>query len=188
MKRIILKSLTCLFLLGFAWSCSTDSDVTIDQPSEKNASTGVQQKDESAWEGIIGYDRGNGVYEITADEEALIADLEAILVSEENPVKLTTLTIQRKIATNNPNSEAYFIIGGTGNIGSATTSIGRQLTRMGNGFTATPSTTGGGIAKSVSCRGCGTGCFLEYYEIDGHFVPYCDSAGCGSDCTKSESK
>ena len=187
MKRIILKSLTCLFLLGFAWSCSTDSDVTIDQPSEKNTSTGVQQKDESAWEGIIGYDRGNGVYEITADEEALIADLETILAAEENPVKLTTLSIQRRIATNNPGGEAFFLIGGTGNIGSATTSIARQLTMANTGFSMARDLENQ-LLKSVSCRGCGTGCFLEYYEIDGHFVPYCDSAGCGSDCTKSESK
>lgn len=185
MKKNILKSAVCFLLLGLAFSCSTDNDVVIEQPSEKNLD-GFQQKDASVWNGTIGIER-NGAYEVTANPAPILAEFEAILAEEGNPVKLTHLTIQKRIATNDPSSEAYFLIGGTPNIGSGTTSIAKRVTKSGYTFTISPGV-GGGPGKSVSCRGCGTGCFLEYYQIDGHYVAYCDSAGCGSDCTKSESR
>ena len=181
MKKFILKSAACLFLLGLAWSCSSENDVIIDQTSGKD----FQQKNGSIWEGVIGIER-DGEYIITADRNALLADLENTLEQDGHPVKLVSINIERKFAANDPGDMTYFLIAGTGEIGSESTSIGKLLVKNGNGFSIRPSFDGGSsdIGKTYGCRGCGTGCFLEYYIVDGHYVPYCDRAGCGSDCVK----
>lgn len=178
MKSIIIKSLSCLLLLVTLWSCSSDSALQ----EEVNAASreNFTKKNGAIWKGVIGEDR-NGVYVITADPNALKSYLEDLLRKDGQNVVLDTLTIEKKIATNNPGDSAYMLIGSRGS-GSMSVSIGVMLTlnRYNFSMSTEPRT-------STSCRGCAEGCNLSYYTINGKKVPYCNENGCSSfNCEKSE--
>lgn len=187
MKKIILKSLTCILVLGMAWSCSTENDVQIDS-SAVNGSTHL--KDGSVMNGVIGVDLGNGVYQIIVDRSELLAEIARISAEDGNPVIFETVDIVKKVAVNNPSLEGFVLLAGTGTKEtSSATTMAFTLTMNGANFSigdpfGTGNGSGGPIIEKVSCRGCGTGCFLEFYEIDGHFMGYCDTAGCGAFCQR----
>jgi len=140
--------------------------------------------------GPIAQEIGNGQFTIVADMGALKSAFESLLLRQGGqPVKVETIIVQRKIAKNNPNDRLVFIIGGGRTaVGNKNVSSGVILSVGAGGmfFSSGPGGGVGGDPKSVSCWGCATGCFLEYYDIDGHKVPYCDSAGCGPLCDKKE--
>lgn len=182
MKKNIFKSLTCILLLTLAWSCSTENDVQM-QPSNSQ----IQLKEGTLLDGVIGQDLGNGVYQITVDQEDLIAEIERLSVSDGNPdVKFNYIEIAKRTAVNNPQSEGLVLLAGTGHSGGSdavTISFNLQMTTFGLALeNPSPGASGG---SRTSCRGCGTGCFLDYYEIDGHFLAYCDAASCGWNCTRT---
>ncbi len=175
MKKNVLKSLACVLLLGLAWSCSDESDVTT-QLTEKE----IQAKNASVLDGIIAAER-NGNYEIIVDEQKLIAELETILEEETGePVELSTVSIQQKTATNDPANSSYFLIGSTVDLGDDSVSFGARLDASADGLYFSSSSRG----KFLGCKGCGTGCFIEYYFYEGKYIPYCDSAGCGRRCAR----
>jgi hypothetical protein len=180
MKRNILKSIACLCLVGLVWSCSTENDVQM-----QSSNSQFQQKDGSLLEGVIGVDHGNGIYEITVDEDELLTELDRLWAVDGDPVKFETVSIVKKTAVNNPSYTTFILLAGTG-VGETTMSMGIDLGQIGNSFQLQNPSGGGGTI--TSCRGCGTGCFLEYYEIDGHHLAYCDPYGCGSNCEKSVKK
>lgn len=185
MKKFIFKSLACICLLSLAFSCSTDNDVEM-QP-ENSRAEGFNAKNGSIWDAQIAIENPDGSYTFTVDERALIAEFQNILVQEGNTTKLQTISIQTRRATNMPSDfSSMLIASGSFQDGSSSTSIGTILVNSGGKYYI--GAPGGKPRKSVSCTGCPTGCFLEYYNIDGHKVPYCDSAGCGPICEKSESR
>jgi hypothetical protein len=181
MRKKIFKTIACLCLVGLVWSCTTENDV---QMSSENGQ--VQQKSGSVLEGVIGVDRSNGVYEITVDESELLTEIDRLSAEDGNPVKFETVAIVKKTAVNNPSYQTFILLAGTGDIGTATTSIGIDLVDIGGGFHLQNPSAGGG--STTSCRGCASGCFLEYYEIDGHHLAYCDPYGCGANCEKTVKK
>jgi hypothetical protein len=182
MKKNIFKSLTCILLLTLAWSCSTENDVQM-QPSDSQ----IQLKDGGLLDGVIGEDLGNGVYRITVDETQLLEEIERISVEDGNPpAKFQFVEIAKRTAANNPQVEGIVLLAGTGHSSESdaiTISFNLETTPFGLAL-VNPAAPGGGGSRT-SCRGCGTGCFLDYYEIDGHFLAYCDAAGCGWNCTRT---
>jgi hypothetical protein len=177
MKKILLKSIACLSLLILIGSCSNDENTAVDL--NESASKSVTQKKASYWDGVLGVDRGSGVYQITVDPALIIADFENILQTQGTPASLNSLNIVRKVAANNSLDSGYMMIGSS----SSGTSIGVMLQQNGNSFYLDPGTGG---QKTTTCRGCATGCNLEYYNIDGKKIPYCNENGCIYDCTKIE--
>lgn len=175
MKNIILKSFACLLLLSLTWSCSDEGDVST-QPVEKQ----VQTKNGSLLDGIIATLR-DGKYEIIVDEQQLIEELETVLEEETGePIELSSVSIQQKTATNDPTNSSYFLIGNTVDLGDDTVSFGGRLDASSGGLFFSSSSRG----KFLGCKGCGTGCFIEYYFYEGKYFPYCDSAGCGRRCAR----
>jgi len=188
MKKKILKSIACLLLMGMAWSCSNESDTIMSDSNENGIRDGFHEKSASVWDGPIAQETGNGQFTIVADMAALRSAFESILLRQGGqPVKVETIVVQRKTATNNPGDRLVFVIGGGRTLGGNSVSSGVMLTPSFGGMYISSGPGGvGGDPKSVSCWGCATGCFLEYYDIDGHKVPYCNSAGCGPLCDKKE--
>jgi len=190
MKKKILKSIACLLLMGMAWSCSNESDTIMSDSNENGTRDGFHEKSASVWNGPIAQETTSGQFTIVADMAALRAEFESKLLDQGGePVKIETIIVQRKTATNNPNDRLVFLIGG-GRAATTNKSVssGIILSAASGGmyFSSGPGGGVGGDPKSVSCWGCATGCFLEYYDIDGHKVPYCNSAGCGPLCDKKE--
>lgn len=182
MKKNIFKSLACILLLTLAWSCSTENDVQM-QPSDSQ----IQLKGGSLLDGIIGEDLGNGVYRITVNEADLLEEIERLSVEDGNPLaKFQFVEIAKRTAVNNPAVEGFVLLAGTGHsAGSDAITMSFNLVTSPFGFGLESPSTGAGGGSRTSCRGCGSGCFLEYYEIDGHFLAYCDAASCGWNCTRT---
>ena len=183
MKKNILKALACVLLVGLVWSCSTENDVKM-QPD--NSLT--QQKSSSIWEEELGIQLEDGTYKITADIKELTAEIERLSALEGDVVQITTLEIKKVTAVNDSTLEGLVLFAGTGiNTGTASKTMGFQLTQnvFGGVSIYDPFGEGGGSGPArISCRGCGHGCFLEYYKIDGHLVGYCFPGVCGVDCEK----
>ena len=180
MKKITLKIVACLLFIAFLGACSNEDNNIIEDTATGHAFATAARS--SLWDGIIGTSNGNSTYIITADRSAILADFEDVLRTEGTATSLQSLQIIKKVATNDPTDSAFMLIG-TDNIG---ISIGVMLS-LDNGkfYLANPSP-GAGAASSVSCRGCTTGCNLEYVKMSGKKVPYCNENGCGEFCTKSE--
>lgn len=164
------------FTMFFAVGCSEENatDINTQESSEdihRLAGRGT------VWDGEIGV-IDNEVYKITADQEALKADLQAILNEEGKTTELQALEIKKLIADNDSKDSAYMLIGSDG----ARTSIGVFLVAQGPSlyFDTT-------FVSSVSCDGCPQGCNLNYLIIEGKRVPFCNEMGCMYDCTKTES-
>lgn len=186
MKRTVLNSIASLLFIAAVTACSSESavdltndttDVTTQEPDRQNRS--------AAWDGIIGIDRGNDVYEITADKHELLADLQATYREEGGTGELETLEIVKKTALNDAYDNGYLLISGDGK----GVAIGVMLVREESTGVLKPDYTftspgGGPSFKGVSCWGCATGCNLEYLLIDGKKVPICNENGCVADCTR----
>lgn len=183
MKKNILKVLACICLVGLVWSCSTENDVKM-QPDNSSA----QQKSSSIWEGELGMVLEDGTYRITADLTELTNEVERLSALDGDVVKITTLEILKVQAVNDLTLEGVVLFAGTGhNTGAASTTMAFQLTQnIDGGVSLLDPFNGesGSGPKRIICRGCGHGCFIEYYKIDGHLVGYCLPAGCGVDCEK----
>lgn len=182
MKKIILKTVLCLSVLFLSVACSNESENAIDMNSKatEEAITTKAAK-ESTWAGELGRDRGNGNYEITADQDELKKDLEAVLAEQGKYVTLTSIIIEKLYADNDPTMYGYMLkaIDGKG------TSIGTPLAKSGDifrsnfGIYPTQGTT-------TTCTGCTDGCFLRYLNVDGHSYPYCQEGVCGVLCIKTQ--
>lgn len=181
MKKNILKSILCVFLVGLIWSCTNENDVQM-QSGE------AQLKSGSVWDREIGIDLGNGVYQITASTDELIKELERLAVMDGYPVEINTLDIVKLDLVNDPDNSVVVLMAGTGNMGMGSSTIGIELGSQEGGLFIAHPTAGPSGPQRIMCRGCGMGCFLEYYNIDGIHVPYCAPAGCGADCEKIKRK
>ena len=92
MKKTILKTVSALFMVALVASCSTDAEnevVVNDNAAGEEFSTARG----NVWDGVIGEEGAPGVYEVTADENALLDDLEDVLSKEGNPTNLRDLQI-----------------------------------------------------------------------------------------------
>lgn len=178
MKTIILKSLAFILAVT-AISCSNDNDATTDGVlyNEAEASKNIPLKDGGdMWDGPIGEIRGSSPV-ITADEAAIIAQFEDISSKLGNPITIVSLSIVEKVAINDPNDRAYFLLAKASN----NTTQGMMLEQASGGFFMLDRTQG---RKLTGCRGCTYGCDLEYYYVGGKRVPYCNENGCVYDCDK----
>lgn len=179
MKKNLLKALSALFAIGMIISCSSDAENdNVNTPS--SASSASTARGGSVWSEVIGKDWGNGQYVITADENAILADLQVIIRKEGHLAELRSLEIVQKTATNDPADVGYMLIG-SDNQG---TSIGVWMELQNDSFTLIRQP---GLSTSTTCTGCATGCNLQYLTIDGKKVAYCNENGCIYDCEKSES-
>lgn len=182
MKKNILKVLICICLVGFVWSCNTENDVQM-QPDNSSA----QQKSSSVWDGDLGVQLEDGTYSITADINELTNEVERLSALDGDVVKITSVEILKVKAVNDLSLEGVVLFAGTGNVGSGSKTMAFQLTQdIAGGVSLLDPFNGENTSgpKRISCRGCGHGCFIEYYKIDGHLVGYCLPAGCGVDCEK----
>lgn len=177
MKNTLLKSLSCLFILTVSLvACTEDSTSREFNETQKELQTAARG---DYWQGIIGYDMGHGVYQLDVDPQLLMNDLEDILTKEGNATTLTAIEIVEKTASNDPADTGYMLIANDG----AGKSIGVMLEKKNMAFRLSENLEN---PKTISCSGCTDGCFLQYFNIDGKKVPYCNSAGCGYDCRKTE--
>ncbi len=182
MKKTILKTVSALFMVALVASCSTDAEnevVVNDNAAGEEFSTARG----NVWDGVIGEEGAPGVYEVTADENALLDDLEDVLSKEGIPTNLRDLQIVEKTASNDPNDRGFFLIGSD----YQGTSIGVMLDKNASGEFYMSTGSKGLSSTSTSCRGCATGCNLSYLTVDGKKVPFCNENGCINDCEKSES-
>ena len=178
MKKITLICLFSFLLIGIMAACSSEAE---------NEDVLLQQQDElvqlmrrgTIWDGLIGVDDGANGYVIVADTLSLKADLEDQLRIEGNPTKLSTIAIVAKNAVNDPADTGYMLIAAD----SAGQSIGVFLRLTNSRFYLDNE-----VMTSTSCKGCATGCNLEYLNIEGKKVAYCNENGCIYNCTKSETE
>lgn len=187
MKKVFLKSLTCLLFLATLISCSSDS--VTQETSNKSVNNSINKKSGSIWEGVIGVER-DGEYVITADQDALMSYFEYLLKEEGDIVEFDEIKIVKQTATNDPTDSAYMLIASSGKTGGGlpeAVNIAVILTKGLNGFYLGAGLEVGDPIIVTSCRGCSYGCNLRYYTIGKHQVPYCDENGCSRyNCTKRE--
>jgi len=183
MKKNLLKALACLMLMCTVWSCNSESE-TVMSNADNNAREFTAKDRQGIWEGEIGV--ADEKLTITANRASLLYEFERLLAKKGETVRLTSISIQQRVAVNDSLHTAYFLIanGFDNNAGMAVSS-GVVLNNMGGKFYL-GSPISDGDPLDVSCRGCGSGCFLKYYVIGKDRVPYCDSAGCGPICDKIE--
>ena len=174
MKKIMFKGLICPLLLSVLWSCSPENDVQMQ-------TTQAQQKTGDILSGVIGQNLGNGIYQITVNEAALMAALEDVALQEGGvQVKIDNVKIVNRFATNTPTVPFPVLTGGGLTTDGSSMSFSYVLSEVNTNFMI-----GSGVERPplVMCRGCARGCFLEYYQLDAtHLLGYCDSAGCGDYC------
>ncbi|AWH84991.1 hypothetical protein HYN59_07570 [Flavobacterium album] len=178
MKSNLLKIGACLLFVATIAACSSDSDINL-----TDAATPERANRASFWDGEIGVEKTTGELEITADKSAIIANFEDILQKEGNPTTLTSLVIVKKPALNDPSNVGHMLIGADGR----NTSIGVMLIRDGSGSLKLDKLSSE-VIKTTSCRGCASGCNLEYLYVNGKKVAICNENGCISDCTKTETE
>lgn len=180
MKQLLLKSITCITFFAALASCSPESDV--DLTTDTAATTPERQSRGSVWDGEIGVDH-DSIFEITADKNLLIEDLQNI-ADKQGGFELVTIEILKKEALNNV-YETGFMLVATDDTGY---SIGVMLNRTPNGLFVVDRGFGELTPNpvAISCEGCATGCNLQYLYIEGKRYPICNENGCGSDCKKSE--
>ena len=181
MKKLFL-SLVALSL--FAVGCSEDSATDFNGPATDETSEDFNPLAArgSVWDGEIGIEE-DGVYKITADEAALKADFTATLKREGNDTTIETLTIIELESSNTPGDKGIMLVGSDGK----RTSIGVWLNKKPTQSGSQQLTLDMDFSKSTSCTGCAQGCNLDYLNIDGRKVAYCNENGCDYDCTKGES-
>ncbi|KOS07746.1 hypothetical protein AM493_18095 [Flavobacterium akiainvivens] len=174
MKKNLRKFLMFAMLPLFLVSCSADEDLTVAEP--QNNHSVLRQ---SYWDGIIGVNHGNGNYEITANPQLLMSDLQEHLRLQGDVVTLQTIAIEYKKATND-NTDGYMLIA-SDNLG---TSVGLVLALGANNtFKLDYGFSNGEDPYAISCRGCATGCNLQQLNMPGGGkFPYCASNGCGDFC------
>jgi len=172
MKKFILSLMALSMFVAVGCSEESATDYNAAPAEEQNNLFGRS----SVWNGVIGIE-DNGLYKVTADEAALMADLETNLKREGHDTKLQTLEIVKKESANTPGDFGYMLVGAD----KVRTSIGVWLVRSNNQFTIDT-----GFTNSTSCTGCAMGCNLSYMTIDGKKLAYCNENGCDYDCTKSE--
>jgi hypothetical protein len=177
MKRIIFKSAAFLMLIASIASCSTES--AVDLTNDASAEVPERESRSSIWDDVIGQDMGNDVYEITADKAAIIDELQDIADKEGDSSELVTLDILKKPVINDPNDSGFMLVAAS----RTGLSIGVVVAKTSGGFFRLDPSFG---HKTVSCRGCASGCNLQYLNIDGKKVPICNENGCVADCTKTE--
>jgi hypothetical protein len=180
MKKHILKLSVFFLFAALLTSCNAE-DTVLEDATVHSAKRG------GFWDGIIGVDNGGGNYQITADASLLLASLEEQLLEDGDTVSLQTIDIQKRTAANDANDTGYLLIAGD----KAGTSIGVMLTLGANStfkVAANPGVVGFEDPKSISCRGCESGCNLEYFNMPGGKVPYCNTNGCGDYCTEVTKK
>ena len=174
MKKILF-TLACLTLLIFV-SCSDNEPANDSVLYNNDAAFSV--KDGSVFDGVIGEVRG-GSNVVTAAPEPILQEFEAALMSEGYSDDMSTLTIVRKTATNNPNHYAYFLIA-SGSGHTTTASVALLPPSNGYFFAEKPSS---GSYEKIICRGCAQGCLFSYLTIDGVKIPYCNELACNQyDC------
>ena len=178
-KATTLLKILPLLLFAFFTGCTNESDTTMNtEESAVNNESEIAYRG-SVWDGDIGTDEGNGNYVITASPELLLNDLNDILDKEGNSTTLTSLAIVKKKATN-AIDYGYMLIASDKH----ETSIGVWLHLSQGKFSLIK----GAASISTSCRGCASGCNLEYLLIDGQRIAYCNENGCYYNCTKTESE
>lgn len=184
MKKNVLKSLMLLLLISMAYSCEESDTVMSD---EKTAVRGFREKDANVWDGELGMEDSDGNFVITANEADLYDAFTAKLANKGIKATLSNLSIQSRVADNDPSDVAYFLIASGTDLYDSTifNSIGVVLTKTSGFFYLGNPAPSGGDPADVGCRGCPSGCFLKYYIIGKARVPYCDSAGCGPICDKT---
>ncbi|MES2484998.1 MAG: hypothetical protein V4581_03505 [Bacteroidota bacterium] len=177
MKRNLLK-LSAFLLLGILFTACSGEDTLIEDTNTHSSARA------SYWSGIIGIDKGNGEYDITADKGQMMNDLEVMLKNQGDTVSLHNIEIVKKKATNDITNEAYMLIA-TDDIG---TSVGIMLARGADNKFKVDAEQDSELAnpKTVVCRGCSTGCNLEYLNMPGGKYPYCNENGCGPACSRKE--
>ena len=174
MKKMLF-TLACFTLLVFVVSCS-ESEPANDSVLY-NSNTAFSVKDGSVFDGVIGEVR-SGANVVTAAPGPILQEFENALMSEGISDDMTTLTIVKKTATNNPAHQAYFLIAsGTG----YTTTASVSLELNSNFFYAEKPANGD--YQKIICRGCAQGCLFSYLTIDGVKIPYCNELACNEyDC------
>ncbi len=175
MKKLLLKSAIFIAVLVTVISCSTDAEsVTV------NETVSNKTKRSTLWDGVIGKALGTK-YTVTANRAILINDLEQVLRSQGDTITIETLQIVQKTPINNPFERGYMLVGSD----TRGTSIGVfLLLSQQNEFTMLRQRD---MATATTCRGCATGCNLQYLTIDGKKVAYCNENGCVYDCEKTDS-
>ncbi len=170
MKKVLL--LLVLASLTFV-SCSTDDTSTADMPNNSHSALRA-----GYWDGAIGVDNGNGNFQFLVNPQWLIKDLNIHLAQQGDNVMLQTIQIVGKKAFND-NTDGYMLIGSD----NANTSVGLMLDRTSNGLLQLHRGLSDPDPSTIMCRGCSTGCNLEYLNMPGGGKqPYCNTNGCGDYC------
>ncbi|PZR21648.1 MAG: hypothetical protein DI539_07470 [Flavobacterium psychrophilum] len=180
MKRIMFKGLFSALILGLFWSCSTENDVQMQQG-------GVNQKDNDILSGVIAHDLGNGQYQFVVSQADLIKEIERISVAEGDEAEIQSVQVIDKELVNAPGQYIPVLIAGGVNATGTLVTYGFGLVKAGTYLSGGGAAIGEDRPPRISCTGCGTGCFLEWYKLDDkHSLGYCDSAGCGDYCFKNK--
>lgn len=167
------KYLLLLAILPMAFtSCSTDETLTTDNPGNQHSALRA-----GYWNGVIAIENPNGSFQFNVNPQLLKADLEEQLRIQGDTTTLETIAVVGKNATND-GTNGYMLIS-SDNRG---LSIGVMLAKSASNELKLDFRLEDPDPSTISCRGCATGCNLEYLNMPGGKVPYCNSNGCGEFC------
>lgn len=174
-KRIgliaVLTSVLFISFFGFLHSCSYE---------QKELGTDENTSLFSRFGGnyVVGVDKGNGVYEITADKDELLEVFaELALEQGHGEVIFTSLEIKKDVIVGSNPTDYYFSLLASDSDGKYKSAL--ELNRIGTSFNVNAN------AGSITCTStnCGTGCAPYQQTIVGGKVWTCSS--CSNACTKT---
>ena len=183
MKKITLSAAFVLLLSAIAFvGCSEDNtplDTESASAAASNPSSSMFMRG-SLWAGEVGqYDELTNTYIITGDKEGYKEAFMFVLRDQGyEDVVIESLEILEKTSFNYPDDKGYMLVA-SDNKG---TSIGVNLDRRSLSFVMEDPN----AVSYTTCRGCATGCNLQFITVNGKKVPFCNENGCVYDCEKSE--
>lgn len=181
MKKITLSAAFVLVLFAIAFVGCSEDNVPLDTENSASAATPSSMfMRGSLWAGEIGhYDEATGACTITGDKEAYKEAFMGILREQGyTDVVIESLEILEKTSFTDPNDKGYMMVA-SDNKG---TSIGVVLDRRSLSLVMEDPS----AVSFTTCRGCATGCNLQFITVNGKKVPFCNENGCVYDCEKSE--
>ncbi len=174
-KRIrliaVLTSVSFVSFFGILQSCS-------DEQKELRADENRSLFSKFGGNYIVGVDKGNGVYEITADKDELLEVFaELALEQGHGEVVFTSLEIKKDIVAGSSPKDYYFGLFASDSDAKYKSAL--ELNRVGTSFNVNAN------SGSISCvsTNCGTGCAPYQQTVVGGKVWTCSS--CANTCTKT---
>lgn len=167
MKKNTLLGLLFLFVSLAFVSCSDDKS-SVDM---NNGDTALSLKSRSdIWSGPIA-EIQNGEAVLIVPESDMLQAFNEYFKENGYVEQVQSVSLVKKVATNDSSIERYFLLGSTGN--NLTANVILRSEPSSPQFVVDDS-----FQFVAFCEGCPSGCHIKFLKHEGQLIPYCDEGPC----------